>query len=219
MDRVSVDYGGNTYPLYTLLDDHIGAWHRSRQFYEVELLSVLRDLRLDGHYIDVGAHVGNHSVFFRRCTRAEAVTAFEPNPVVLPALLANSRLHGFSCVTHAVYDNQSSLQIVPGPSGNTGMAQARPIITKPDPNLPVAVALPLDYFKFTDVALIKIDVEGAECAVLRSAQRTIERWRPVLVTEAATHEAKAPIADFVTALGYREGGCYCATPTYIWLPQ
>lgn len=218
MERLSVDYGGTTYPLWTLSNDHIGAWHRGRQFYEMELLSALRDLRLDGHYLDVGAHIGNHSVFFRACTRADKVTAFEPNPMVQTALARNATLYDFDPRYHAVHDDMSALRLVPGPDNNVGMTQALPFAAADDQYATVVPAMAIDALNLDEVTLIKIDVEGAECAVLRSAQQTIHRCRPVIVTEAATHEAKQLIEQNVTPLGYREAGCYCATPTYIWKP-
>lgn len=61
----------------------------------------------------------------------------------------------------------------------------------------------LDSYGFTDVAVIKIDVENMELAVLRGAMETIQRERPVIYAEAwekgdylETHRA------FLEPLGY-----------------
>jgi hypothetical protein len=56
---------------------------------------------------------------------------------------------------------------------------------------------------------MKIDVEGAELAVLRGASDCLERFRPVLLLEmnAETFQAAGftnrEIADLLTSLGYR----------------
>lgn len=41
----------------------------------------------------------------------------------------------------------------------------------------------VDSFEFTDVDLIKIDVEGMEAKVLRGAEETILKYRPVIIVE------------------------------------
>ena len=209
-DYARVSAAGATYGLYTQFDDHIGRWHKAHRFYEPHLLAAIRDLRLDGHYIDIGAHVGNHAVYFRMCTQADRVTAFEPNPSTYQLLVQNARAYEFTAYNGAIHNEWTAVEVKDTTPGNTGMAH----VVCGDQ----IVAKPLDAFDFIDVSLIKIDVEGLECAVLRSAVETIKANRPVLVTEAATPEAKAAIAEIVTPLGYSEAGCYCDTPTYIWTP-
>jgi hypothetical protein len=67
-----------------------------------------------------------------------------------------------------------------------------------------------------DVAVIKIDVEGNALGVVRSAQRTIERFKPVLILEALSDEEQAELVGFLVPLGYRAYGPYNWTPTWIW---
>ena len=43
--------------------------------------------------------------------------------------------------------------------------------------------LTLDSFGFSDVSLIKIDVERHEIEVLKGAERTIQEWHPALIVE------------------------------------
>ena len=57
------------------------------------------------------------------------------------------------------------------------------------------------------VALLKVDVEGMELAVFRSAERLLERDRPVLYFEAwdlpQFAESNAELTEFVASKGYR----------------
>ncbi len=63
----------------------------------------------------------------------------------------------------------------------------------------------LDSFDFTGVALIKIDVEGHELAVLEGAARTLERWHPTIVIEIEErhrHQAVRSVREHLEAIGY-----------------
>ena len=65
---------------------------------------------------------------------------------------------------------------------------------------------PLDSLGIRDAALIKIDVEGHEDAVLRGAAATIAASNPALIVEIEQRHINRPIAaafDDVLAQGYR----------------
>ena len=71
-------------------DDHIAKVVRNtKTFYEVEML---RDIRARLFFakcaVDVGAHVGNHTVFFAHVLGLRTI-AFEPNPASFRHLKAN----------------------------------------------------------------------------------------------------------------------------------
>ena len=69
----------------------------------------------------------------------------------------------------------------------------------------------------TDVAVIKIDVEGFECEVLDGAARLLA-GKPVLAIECQTPQNLQDVAARLVPMGYRQTGKYCATPTYIFEP-
>jgi hypothetical protein len=52
------------------------------------------------------------------------------------------------------------------------------------------------------VDVMKIDVEGAEAAVLAGARRLLTRDKPALILEVATPQAAAPFEVWMTSLGY-----------------
>ena len=69
---------------------------------------------------------------------------------------------------------------------------------------------PLDELDMARLDFIKADVEGAELRLFRGAQRTLERWRPAILSELGPHMLQrvsgASVADyfaFFDRLGYR----------------
>lgn len=130
--------------------------------------------------IDIGAHVGLWSRALVQ--RFKRVVAFEP--------LAPLR----ACLERNV--ESPRLEIVPMALGNTHGAVA---LGYEGCNSGAARILPdqrglvplgrLDDFEFDEVGYIKIDTEGFELEVLRGAERTLRRCRPIVVVEEKAHGA------------------------------
>ena len=64
--------------------------------------------------------------------------------------------------------------------------------------------------------MLKVDVEGAEVAVLRGASTLIRDWSPDIVVEAGDAAAFKSVAEILLSLGYVPRGRYAATPTYLF---
>jgi hypothetical protein len=65
------------------------------------------------------------------------------------------------------------------------------------------------------VAVIKLDVEGMESAVLRGAGRILSRHRPVVFAEANTEAEGESVAQVLAPYGYRATGrVFNSSPTY-----
>src|SRR4051794_13873271 len=93
--------------------DHIFRIARdTRKFYEHELLVSLRTyLNRDDHVIDVGANVGNHSIYWGALCGCR-VTAFEPNPIAYRLLRLNVEHNHLSSrveLHHTALGEQSGL--------------------------------------------------------------------------------------------------------------
>lgn len=183
-------------------------------FYEVDLLDAIATADRTGVYIDVGAHIGNHSVFFKLHCPSTAVYAFECNPKVIIPLATNAKRFGFT-VHFGVVSYQAGLgfDVVDAVPGNHGMA--RPITGSQ------FIGCRLDDFgrmwASEPVAVLKIDVEGGEAGVLRSAHELIKRDTPLIAAEAMTEVARDAIDRALAPYGYqRRPEVYCATPTYLW---
>lgn len=182
--------------------DHIGRQIAAHGYYEKVMLNFIKDLKLKGTFIDVGANIGNHSVYFsKECNNF--VCSFEPD------------LENFNLLQENTHDlNVYSYNI------GLGSKQCRMGIEKHIDNMGMnrlihgdeVDVLPLDIYEFKNISLIKIDVEGMEKEVLKGAKKTIEKNKPVLFIE--TNEPKLLLK--LLPDGYVVRDRFNATPTYFF---
>jgi len=210
---VTVRYGDNEYELDCRENDIITLeMQRTGQFYEPDLLEAIAAYGAEGIYIDVGAHIGSHATFFARECPSSAVIAYEPNPNSYELLVRNAERNGFKPEPLAIHDKWKTCKLNDQHANNRG----RTFITEGDQ---VACGRIDDGLTRKMVGCIKMDVEGMEPAVIRSALKTIVRDRPLIVAEANTPKRVAAIAALIEAFGYRRiDEKFGPTPTWIWCP-
>lgn len=205
--EVNLDANGTAAVLHVDPEDHLGKWIARKGWYELDLLEdALKRVTGPGTALDVGAHIGNHAIYFALACGLDVVS-IEPNPATLKRLQVNIDANPSANIraVHAAVDRKAARGTsIPGPAGNTGMATVE--IDKAG-DVPV---IALDSLDVQDVRLIKIDVEGTAAAVLRGARRLIRRDRPVIYAEVDDP------AELIAVLprGYRAFGKYAFTPTW-----
>lgn len=220
--------GGREFVFRHPAGDHIAKAHRAGAFYEQPLLdALLRAVAVrggSGLAIDVGAHIGNHSVFFGAVMGLPTL-CIEPQLSLLSLLALNLRSNGSRSVgvlgtACGRYAEVATLQA--GPAGNTGMARVKrrsmPATVPAAEDHVLSAALD-DLVPYNlRVQLLKVDAEGAEPAVLKGAVKLLERWRPIVALEAQGDSELQEQGALLEPLGYTRSQRYCATPTYIWSP-
>jgi len=157
--------------------------------------------------IDIGANMGVYSYLMKKFSRQ--VIAFEPNIDLwsdLHRLLGrNFRIEG------TALSNRTGTSTMRIDHTNTGVAtieEKNDLGCVRDKSIVaerVVEVRTLDSFEFSDVAMIKIDVEGHEEAVVAGAEETIRRCRPSLLIESEErHNPGAPrrLADSISRLDY-----------------
>lgn len=208
------------YPLLvTLPSDAIGREIIVSGLYEEHLLLAVFDGVLASKsedflkstVLDVGANIGNHSLFFSR--RFGKVVSFEPNPPVAKIFEANVALNDISnatLVTVGLSSEEKDLIFAPNVSGNLGgsrFLEASSVIEGRTRLLPVRIGdLELERLGIRGtVTLIKLDVEGHELEALRGLEQTINRDSPFILFE--SNQTVGPgggeeIAQWLYARGY-----------------
>jgi len=176
------------------------------RFYEHAFLDYIRSLEIRGVYVDVGAYIGTHSLFFALMCPSRRVYAFEPRDFVFERLEKNIALNG----------QGKKIKARPwGLSDRTGQ-----VTVTLDSKECVLACRRLDDVIAERVDVIKIDVEGMEPRVIDGAARTLARWRPVIFAEAGKpHEYEALVACMARHRYRPSGRVFNATPTYEFLPE
>lgn len=162
-----------------------------------------------GTFIDVGAHVGFFSLPAARRLRGRGqVIAIEPHPVRLRFLSDNinrNQLTNITALPFAIGDHEGTATLydldpglMPHPR-DVSLAQSR---GKTIPVLMRTIDGLCDELSLTDVALVKIDVEGFEPQVLAGMETTLSRWKPKVVFEALTLASLTASAERLQSHGY-----------------
>jgi len=195
-----------------------------RQYYEYALLMAIRKYQRPGVYVDVGAHIGNHTVFFALECPSTKVLAIEPHPIThdelrasLTASNVNTKVIPFQLAIHPTLQEvtlqepplDGVTRIVP----NRGCCIVQAGTGIPARKLDTLVAL------HRPIAVLKVDVEGMELDVLMSGLEMIKKDRPLIACE-ADKRRKQSIHTLLSSLGYEQRGPNLGhTPTWLWVPK
>ena len=179
---------------------------------EPELRLVGKLLKGSGIVVDVGANTGIYSVIALQNRRR--VAAFEPVPEEATRL---RRLIGTRGTVHQVaLSDRCGKAVLHVPyASESDDSESDDITTRSSleadidsdlrhRDIEVKVAT-LDSFDLSDIAFMKIDVEGHELSVLKGAVETIKRSQPNLLVE--VEESRIPgcfqaVSNFLASLDY-----------------
>jgi FkbM family methyltransferase len=203
-------------PMVSIIGDEVSDYIRAEQIYERDILEFLRDRVLDRTKVarqvalDVGANLGNHSLFLSDIF--ERVIAFEPNPLARSLLQINLEMNEVSNVEVrpvGLSDRQgtATLEFDPinlGAASTSALAKQRTVVRRSTIELVVGDEV-IDQYQ--PVEFVKVDVEGAEEAVLRGLEQTLRTHGPVVMMEQWPEVIDAasgtsPSFSFLRDLGY-----------------
>lgn len=179
----------------------ISLQHARGNFYEMVALENLRRLLTPGDLVlDVGANIGNHTVYFAGEAGCRVV-AFECNPKLLPRLRAAVSLAGLEDrvnLTHlgaAISDTVGAAHFNFIRDDFSNVSQAATDHTEEVP------AITLDSLGFSACRLLKIDVDGGERPVLAGARQLLTTCRPIVAIEVMNYNM-THVLELFSSLDY-----------------
>lgn len=154
-------------------DVHLQDWKQNNNFTQSKCLDkfltfIEKNALKFNHVLDIGAWVGTWTMKINPfCGR---VIAFEPDPLHYECLVKNVPEE---VETHqlAVGNDKKMISL-----SEDNFTQAKRVVG--EGNIPMVT---IDSLNFTDVDLIKIDVEGYEMEVLKGADKTLEKLKYLMI--------------------------------------
>lgn len=214
--QVEIGYLDQAFKLLALPDYVTSTLVNTGTFYEIDLLEHLfKTYGTGGVYVDFGAFIGTHSLFFSRVCKADLVIAVEPHPTNAMVCLHNLRENG--CVNADVIPMAAgeSRGRVTCPIPESGAMGGINVVLAGD-SLDLTVPMIRSGDLITAAPkLIKIDCESSSIAVLRGCLPEIKEYRSVVVIESHGDD-KYLLDEIMDGIGYVEKGRFCASPTYVF---
>lgn len=193
-------------------------------FVEIDFLEILQTIVPEqSNILDIGANIGNHTIFFEKVMKAKKVYSFEPITDVFKIMLNNFKNNDLMNVVPyniAISSKEKTLQCIskmPKFHGSYWLWYDDEEYTHPydmgylghnhcngDTVTDTIISKPLDLLGIKEkIHLIKIDVEGMELEVIKGASTIIKRDRPVLQIEVCKNN-KHIIHNMLIQLGYKK---------------
>jgi FkbM family methyltransferase len=165
-----------------------GGWQRREIDTAVQVLAAAGRLPPNAVFVDIGAHIGTHTIYALRTGRFARVIAFEPEPRNAALLAKNLEANGLShaamivpkaagaavgsAVLH-LHPRNTGAHAIGAPPAVDGTARLEVSVVRVDDELE-RLGVPLE-----NVALAWIDVEGYEPQVLDGLARLMARAVPI----------------------------------------
>lgn len=183
LQEIEIIHKEEKYLMAGIPDDTIFSyWKKHHNFYEIHLLEWIGSIYTGGTILDIGAHFGNHTIYFGEILKAPTIS-FEPHPANFNALKQNiehqSRKGIYDIRNIGLWDKECRMQC-----NKSGSAQASYTESQDSNGVPGKtldnILPPID-----NISVIKIDTEDTEFEILEGALETIRKHRPILLLETA----------------------------------
>lgn len=171
-------------------------------FYEHAMLDYIRETYHGGTFIDCGACIGNHTLYFAQYC-AEHVIAIEPQLRNMEHMKTNVRLSGlqdkvtFVQVALGREFGRGAMKHVGGFHGQYDLVEGNEVdIVTLDSLLPL-IEKP--------VTLIKLDIQWSEIPALEGGMTMLDKYNPVLFVELVGKGDYKKGVRFMRSIGYKVG--------------
>lgn len=152
--------------------------------------------------VDVGAHIGNHSIYFSKY--AKKVYSFEANPKTYEILELNTKKYSNIKTFNLGISNIHGSGVINNTIMNIGATKI--VKKKLKNNLKIKLTT-LDKLKFLSenkINLIKLDIEGHELFALRGMSKILKKQKPNLILEYNNNNpSNKKVIKYLRELGYK----------------
>lgn len=205
--RKTVDIHNSKFYLPNYDIDLIQKWmYSTHSYFEEDFLKSLDDY-LDNNavIIDIGANIGNHTLFWANEKNAKKIYAIEPVPYIFKILKKNIKINNLEdrvkLYNVGLADKKCQGEIKSFCKQNLGGTTLKVLQSNTQFTIPMRTLDSLN-IKEEKIDLIKIDVEGMDYEVLKGAESTVKKHKPLILTESFPNSFDKSNA-FLTELGYK----------------
>lgn len=175
--------------------------HASGHFYEAAALQRLSTLLTPGdQVVDVGANIGNHTVYFAGELGCR-VLPFECNPNLIPKLRRAIESAGLGELVDMSRLGTAVSDVIGDVYFNFMRADYSNVAKTQSGAAPAVPSVTLDSLELPSCRLLKVDVDGGELGVLRGAEQFLRKHRPILALEVMNSNTVEALS-FMERVGY-----------------
>ncbi len=162
-------------------------WSGFHEFHEFLFLN--KFLNKDMVFVDIGANLGEYSLFAAKRLSSGKVLAFEPLPKMYALLEENKALNSLDNITvfkYGLSEYESILPIHEIEDAHEGLSTFFPGAQKSRAVTNVPLKIFDKEFESMDaqrIDFIKVDIEGSELTALKGAVKSIQKFRPMVMVE------------------------------------
>lgn len=160
--------------------------------------------------IDAGAHIGLATLYFKRLFPAAQITAIEPHPETVRLLETNifaNHLADVTIVPAALHSTAKPKTLYADKTPNkwlstAGFTSGAWNRTQTSESLKVP-AIPLSLFLDQPIDFLKMDIEGAEQAVLEAAGEKLKQVKHMIIEfHPISNQSALQLVTYLTTLGF-----------------
>lgn len=176
-------------------------------------------LKDKANILDIGANIGNHSVYWAMVRKARKIHAFEPTTDVFEILCKNIELNSLQDIVKphnfALGLQEGKVSIKERPAGNLGGTSLKydeggELIVKSLDGIQAEFDEKIDF--------VKIDVEGFESQVLLGAKEFLAQHKPIIMIEIHPPKFKE-VSEILDSLNYKLTEKLVSEVDFIYLPK
>jgi FkbM family methyltransferase len=189
---VNIQYLGTNTELFVHDNEAVSNYiFGTKSFYEIQFLDFIsKYYNKQKIILDIGANIGNHSLFFLKFLECDAVYSFEPMPCNIDLLKKNTQAYSEKSVIYevALSNTEGEMPVYNSDASNLGGFSLHSYENGSSFLVgQQADVIKLDSLNLTNVSMMKLDVENHENEVLDGARQTILNNKPIIFIENLFH--------------------------------